>query len=89
MQVIETKVYKRRWLILIIFVLYSASNALQWIQYSIIENVLTPYYNVSNFAVDMTSMIFMITYIPFIFPASYLLDRFVSAFLINLLSNCE
>ncbi|XP_017752984.1 PREDICTED: feline leukemia virus subgroup C receptor-related protein 2-like isoform X2 [Eufriesea mexicana] len=75
-QVIETKVYKRRWLILMIFVLYSASNAMQWIQYSIIENILMPYYNVSSFAVDMTSMIFMITYIPFIFPASYLLDKF-------------
>lgn len=37
------------------------------------------YYDVSSFSVDMTSMIYMITYIPFIFPASYLLDRFVSA----------
>uniref|UniRef100_V9I7N8 MFS-type transporter n=1 Tax=Apis cerana TaxID=7461 RepID=V9I7N8_APICE len=77
-QVIETKVYKRRWLILIIFVLYSASNSMQWIQYSIIANIITIYYNVSTFSVDMTSMIYMITYIPFIFPASYLLDRFVS-----------
>lgn len=77
-QVIETKVYKRRWLILIIFVLYSASNSMQWIQYSIIANIVTIYYNVSTFSVDMTSMIYMITYIPFIFPASYLLDRFVS-----------
>ncbi|XP_076234624.1 choline/ethanolamine transporter flvcr2a isoform X2 [Calliopsis andreniformis] len=75
-QVVETKVYKRRWLILMIFVFYSASNAMQWIQYSIIANIVTSYYNVSSFTVDLTSMIFMITYIPFIFPASYLLDRF-------------
>ncbi|KAK9307252.1 hypothetical protein QLX08_002293 [Tetragonisca angustula] len=75
-QIIETKVYKRRWLILMIFVLYSASNAMQWIQYSIIANIVMAYYNVSSFLVDMTSMIYMITYIPFIFPASYLLDRF-------------
>lgn len=74
----ETKVYKRRWLILIIFVLYSASNSMQWIQYSIIANIITMYYNVSTFSVDMTSMIFMITYIPFIFPASFVLDKFVS-----------
>lgn len=77
-QVNETKVYKRRWLILIIFVLYSASNSMQWIQYSIIANIVTMYYNVSTFSVDMTSMIFMITYIPFIFPASFVLDKFVS-----------
>ncbi|XP_017890021.2 uncharacterized MFS-type transporter C09D4.1-like, partial [Ceratina calcarata] len=75
-QVSETKVYKRRWLILILFVLYSASNAMQWIQYSIISNIVMSYYNVSSLLVDMTSMIYMITYIPFIFPASYLLDRF-------------
>ncbi|EZA58153.1 hypothetical protein DMN91_009054 [Ooceraea biroi] len=75
-QALETKIYKRRWLILIIFVLYSASNSMQWIQYSIIANIVMKYYNVSNFLVDMTSMIYMITYIPLIFPASYLLDKF-------------
>uniref|UniRef100_A0A0C9RAG2 C09D4.1_0 protein n=1 Tax=Fopius arisanus TaxID=64838 RepID=A0A0C9RAG2_9HYME len=77
-QVVETKIYRRRWLVLAIFVLYSASNAMQWIQFSIIGNIIQDYYNVSSFAVDMTSMIYMITYIPFIFPASYLLDKFVS-----------
>ncbi|XP_017790725.1 PREDICTED: uncharacterized MFS-type transporter C09D4.1-like isoform X1 [Habropoda laboriosa] len=75
-QVTETKVYKRRWLILMIFVLYSASNAMQWIQYSIIANIVMFYYQVSDMMVDMTSLIYMITYIPLIFPASYLLDRF-------------
>ncbi|XP_076666669.1 choline/ethanolamine transporter flvcr2a isoform X2 [Andrena cerasifolii] len=75
-EVTETKVYKKRWLMLVIFVLYSASNAMQWIQYSIIANIVMKYYNVSSFSVDMTSMIYMITYIPFIFPASYLLDRY-------------
>ncbi|KAG7203314.1 hypothetical protein KM043_010403 [Ampulex compressa] len=75
-QVAETKIYKKRWLILMIFVLYSAGNSVQWIQYSIISNIVVRYYNVSSFFVDMTSMIYMITYIPFIFPASYLLDKF-------------
>ncbi|XP_020296330.1 feline leukemia virus subgroup C receptor-related protein 2 [Pseudomyrmex gracilis] len=74
-QGLQTKVYKRRWLILAIFVLYSASNSMQWIQYSIIANIVKRYYNVTNFQVDMTSMIYMITYIPLIFPASYLLDK--------------
>lgn len=75
-QGLEIKIYKKRWLMLILFVLYSASNAMQWIQYSIIANIVTRYYNVSSFLIDMTSMIFMITYIPLIFPASYLLDKF-------------
>lgn len=68
--------YKRRWLILVLFVVYSASNAMQWIQYSIITNITTKYYNVLDYTVDMTSMIYMITYIPLIFPASYLLNNF-------------
>ncbi|XP_043277297.1 feline leukemia virus subgroup C receptor-related protein 2 isoform X2 [Venturia canescens] len=74
--VVETKLYKRRWLVLAIFVVYSASNSMQWIQYSIINNIITRYYGVSDFAVNMTSMIYMITYIPFVFPASYFLDKF-------------
>lgn len=36
----EFQVYTRRWIVLAIFTLYSASNALQWIQYSIIANVV-------------------------------------------------
>lgn len=39
----EFRVYKIRWLILGLFVLYSASNALQWIQYSIIANIVQKY----------------------------------------------
>ncbi|KAJ8667149.1 hypothetical protein QAD02_008811 [Eretmocerus hayati] len=75
-QVVETKIYARRWAILVIFVLYSASNAMQWIQYSIIGDKITAYYGVSDFAVDWTSMIYMVTYVPFIFPASYFLDKY-------------
>lgn len=69
------KVYKIRWLILTIFVLYSASNAFQWIQYSIIADVIVNYYGVSYTFVNWTSMIYMILYIPFIFPGSYMLDK--------------
>lgn len=69
------KVYKVRWFILGIFVLFSASNSMQWIQYSIISDVITKYYGVSNNWVDWTSMLYMILYIPFIFPGSYMLDK--------------
>ncbi|XP_065341814.1 heme transporter FLVCR1 isoform X2 [Cloeon dipterum] len=71
----EYKSYKRRWLVLALFVLYSASNAMQWIQYSIIANVVQRYYGVSFLAIDWTSMIFMITYIPLIFPGSWILTK--------------
>ncbi|KAF7996263.1 hypothetical protein HCN44_001895 [Aphidius gifuensis] len=75
-QAVETKIYPMRWAVLAIFVFYSASNAAQWIQYSIIPDVVKKHYGVSDLTVDMTSMIYMITYIPFIFPASYFLDKY-------------
>jgi FLVCR family feline leukemia virus subgroup C receptor-related protein len=72
------RLYKRRWLILLIFVLYSMSNAMQWIQYSIISNIVTRYYAVDSYAISWTSMIYMITYVPLIFPASWFLDKMVT-----------
>lgn len=72
------KVYKYRWVVLCLFVLYSMSNAFQWIQFSIITGIIAQFYNVSEEMVDMTSMIYMITYIPLIFPATFLLEKKVS-----------
>lgn len=72
------KVYRRRWLMLLFFVLYSASNSMQWTQYTIISDIITEYYGVSSQLVSWTSMVYMVTYVPLIFPASYILDRTVS-----------
>lgn len=71
----EYIVYTRRWLILALFVTYSASNAFQWTQLVIITSILEKYYSVSTIAVYWTSMIYMVCYIPLIFPASWLLDK--------------
>ena len=68
-------VYTRRWLILFLFVMYSASNAFQWTELVIISNVIEKYYNVSTLTVTWTSMIYMVTYIPLIFPASWFLQK--------------
>lgn len=70
-----------RWAILALFVLYSTSNAFQWTQLVIITTILESYYDVSTLQVSWTSMIYMITYIPLIFPASWFLQEKV---LINL-----
>ncbi|XP_076271541.1 histamine transporter isoform X4 [Rhynchophorus ferrugineus] len=73
----KPKVYPIRWFILILFVLFSASNAMQWIQYAIINTTIIDYYGVSSDWVNWTSLIFMVLYIPFIFPASYLLEKLI------------
>uniref|UniRef100_A0A2H1WB20 SFRICE_030574 n=1 Tax=Spodoptera frugiperda TaxID=7108 RepID=A0A2H1WB20_SPOFR len=71
----EYVVYPIRWLVLFVFVFNSASNSMQWIQYTIIQDAIVKYYDVTSIQVYWTSMIYMITYIPLIFPASFLLDK--------------
>lgn len=78
----QLRVYPLRWLILILFVLYSTSNAFQWTQLVIITNILEKYYNVSTLSVSWTSMIYMVTYIPLIFPASWFLEKKVRCFIL-------
>ncbi|XP_069787427.1 heme transporter FLVCR1 [Narcine bancroftii] len=72
---IECRVYWTRFLILTVFSLYSMVNAFQWIQYSIIANIFSAFYQVSYEQVDWLSMVYMLAYIPLIFPAAWLLDK--------------
>lgn len=72
------KVYKRRWLMLAIFIFLGAANTFQWVQYSIIANIVQRYYGVSLFLVDLTCMSFLIAYLLFFIPASWFLDKHVS-----------
>ena len=44
-------------------------------QLVIISSILERYYSVSTLAVSWTSMIYMVTYIPLIFPASWFLQK--------------
>ncbi|XP_026879513.2 feline leukemia virus subgroup C receptor-related protein 2 isoform X2 [Electrophorus electricus] len=71
----KTRLYKRRWVIVSLFSSYSLCNAFQWIQYGIINNLFMEFYNVNSFAIDWMSMIYMLTYVPFIFPVTWLLDK--------------
>lgn len=70
-----TRLYKRRWFIVCLFSSYSLCNSFQWIQYGIINNIFMRFYNVNTFTIDWMSMIYMLTYIPFIFPVTWLLDK--------------
>ena len=72
---LECKVTPRRWLVLAVFSLYLMSNQFQWISYSTITDKVAAFYVVPTTTVDWLSMIFMIVYIPLIFPATWLLDK--------------
>ncbi|CAL8315431.1 unnamed protein product [Lota lota] len=72
---LETRLYWRRFAVLAIFSLYSLVNSFQWIQYSIITNIFSNYYSVSSAQVDWLSIVYMVAYIPLIFPATWILDK--------------
>ncbi|VDK72555.1 unnamed protein product [Onchocerca ochengi] len=72
----EIHQYKKRYYILLLFVLLSASNSMQWIEYSVISHIIVQFYSVSYVAVNWTSMIYMLTYIIFVLPASWVLDKY-------------
>lgn len=71
----RTHAYKRRYFILALFCAHSAINSFQWIQYASITNVIASYYGATNLEVNLTSLVYMITYIPFIIQASLMLER--------------
>lgn len=82
----ETKtplLFKRRWLMLLLFASFSASNAYQWNHLVIVGDKMVLYYNASLpaselgqfFAVDFLSMVYQVVYIPLIFPATWMLDK--------------
>jgi len=79
----ETQIYFKRWIILAVFCFISGLNAFNWIEYSIIQDVVIVFYNQSlpsdeaaKFdAVTWFSMVYMLCYIPLVFPAMFLLDR--------------
>jgi len=84
------QVYKKRFIILLLFSLFSLSNSFQWIEYSIVATIIAPYYNVSNKYINYTSLIYMILYIPGILPATWVLSKKGLRFCVCLaaLGNC-
>ncbi|KAL1115141.1 hypothetical protein AAG570_007172 [Ranatra chinensis] len=53
------------------------TNAFQWIQYSIISNVVVKFYgDLPSTWVDWTSMVYMVFYIVLIVPGSWAVDYF-------------
>ncbi|XP_072755721.1 choline/ethanolamine transporter flvcr2a [Anoplolepis gracilipes] len=72
---LKLKVYRKRWLMLAIYMYFNGVSAAQWIEYSIITNIITRYYGVSSLMVDWTSMSFMLLYALFILPVQYGSDK--------------
>ncbi|TPP63007.1 Feline leukemia virus subgroup C receptor protein 1 [Fasciola gigantica] len=79
------KLYRRRWVMLLLFCWCSASNSYHWIHLNIISDRVLYLWNTSipggsedirQMALDWLSMVYLLAYIPLIVPATWLLDRY-------------
>lgn len=65
----------KRYFILLMYAICSMEKSFQWINLSTITNKVSLYYGVDNIAVNWTSVLFMITFIPLVLPTGWLIER--------------
>lgn len=72
------KQYNRRWINLILFVIYAINNSIHCNQYTVITDSISAYYNVPKLFVEWTSGLFSLTYVIFFAPVLYGMEKIVS-----------
>lgn len=70
------KVYRIRWIMLIVYMAMVSVNQLLWITFAPITGDATRYYGVSDLKIGILSMCFMIVYIAVSIPASWIIDKY-------------
>lgn len=70
------KVYRRRWFMMTLYCLASASNALLWITFSPINTLVQSYFGISAAAVNALSIVFLAAYIPFSFASNWVFSKY-------------
>ncbi|MFH1213580.1 MAG: MFS transporter [Candidatus Neomarinimicrobiota bacterium] len=70
------KVYRYRWIMLLVFMGVIAVNQLLWITFASITGSAAAFYGVSDLSIGLLSMIFMIVYIVVSIPASWVIDTY-------------
>lgn len=73
-EVIVTRPCLKRYFILLMYGICSMEKSFQWINLSTITNKVSLYYDVDNIAVNWTSVLFMITFIPLVLPTGWLIE---------------
>lgn len=74
MEASSYKVYGYRWVVLLGFMLAVAINQLLWITFAAITSSAVQFYGVSDLAIGLLSMSFLIIYIIVAIPASWVID---------------
>ena len=72
----KIKVYKYRWVVLSVFMLIVAANQLLWITFAPITKDVALLLHVSDLQIGILSMCFMLVFIVFSIPASWIIDKY-------------
>jgi len=70
------KVYPYRWVVLSVFMLIIAANQLLWITFAPITAEAVRFFGVSDLQIGLLSMCFMVVFIVFSIPASWIIDKY-------------
>lgn len=72
----ELRVYKYRWIVLLVYMLVVAANQMMWITFAPITSTAAAYYGVTDLSIGLLSLCFMIVYIFISIPASWVIDTY-------------
>ena len=70
------KVYGYRWVVLLGFMVVVVINQLLWITFAAVTSTASHFYGVSDMAIGLLSMSFLIVYIVVAIPASWVIDTY-------------
>lgn len=70
----QYRVYGYRWVVLAVFMLVNVTIQMLWISYAPITSLASKYYGVSDLAIGILAMSFMIAFIPLSLPAAWVID---------------
>lgn len=73
-RLVEYKVYKRRWFVLLVLCLLNLSNATLWLSFAPVASQTASFLNVSLAQVNWLSLVFMIVSIPLSLGTTWMLD---------------
>ncbi|GFY73158.1 feline leukemia virus subgroup C receptor-related protein 1 [Trichonephila inaurata madagascariensis] len=71
----EVRLFKRRFLMLFLFAMCSMMNGFPQFQYTVVADIVSCYYRTSLNDINWTCVVYMVVFLPLVFPVMYLMDK--------------
>jgi MFS family permease len=73
---VRVRLYGYRWVVLVAFAVLNAVVQMNWITFAAVTGDAATFYGVSELAIGLLSMVFMIVFVVVSIPASYVIDTY-------------